>query len=573
MLNNKINHLWKIWGIAFIYTCLVSLFVQFILLPYFFPRMHAGGGLFTGCPDSVSLHQLAVELAERIKQSGWGAWRLRPHNQSPAGIASMVYALTWSKLWVLIPLNAALHASAFLILFQLINLFIKNQLRSFLCVLPFLVFPSNLQWTAQLHKDGLSILGAALILYSLVILVKSGNLEKKDWRRLIARAIVFYLMGIFLIWLARPYMLMIVKFIMVFFCPLLIATFFIRWLKGNLSWQKVFTASGVLLISLLILSQTSSKYMAVDSETFGLSMARSDELLESFARSQDELAQTEAVEEKVESALPVAAKPEDSAPSAKASAPIAVVELPAEEKVESALPVAAQTKDNEPSAKAPAPIAVVELPAEEKVESALPVTAKPIIVNPEPAKSEVMPKPAVQKYIPEQTWKRSFGCPLFIEKKAFSLAQMRGGFRYTAPEAGSNIDIDVGFNSLESIIAYLPRAAQIVFLAPFPNHRFSNQGSYAGSRLMRRISGFEMAIVYFGLFFLWYAAWYWRKRIEMWVIAAFCIYFMLIYGLIVCNVGTLYRMRYLYITILAALGIAGFFALLDRIGTRRNKDQ
>ena len=191
MLNNRTINLWKIWGIAFIYTCMVSVFVQLILLPHLFPRLHAGGGLFIGCPDSMALNQLAVDMAEKIRISGWGVWMLRPHNQSPAGIASIIYALTWSKLWVLIPLNAALHASAFLIIFQLINLFIKNQINSFLCVLPFLVFPSNLQWTAQLHKDGFSILGSVLILYSVVILIKSGNLENKDWHlRLIAEHIL-----------------------------------------------------------------------------------------------------------------------------------------------------------------------------------------------------------------------------------------------------------------------------------------------------------------------------------------------------------------------------------------------
>ncbi|OIO34510.1 MAG: hypothetical protein AUJ70_00930 [Candidatus Omnitrophica bacterium CG1_02_40_15] len=86
---------------------------------------------------------------------------------------------------------------------------------------------------------------------------------------------------------------------------------------------------------------------------------------------------------------------------------------------------------------------------------------------------------------------------------------------------------------------------------------------------MRKISAFEMAVVYFALIFLPYAIWYWRKRIEIWIIFIFCIYMMLVYGLVVCNIGTLYRMRYVYITTLVALGIAGFIASLGQLKIKR----
>jgi len=40
---------------------------------------------------------------------------------------------------------------------------------------------------------------------------------------------------------------------------------------------------------------------------------------------------------------------------------------------------------------------------------------------------------------------------------------------------------------------------------------------------------------------------------------------MLVYGSVICNVGTLYRMRYGYITVLVALGIAGLLAFIDQL--------
>ena len=81
--------------------------MQLILLPYILPRYHAGDGMFVGVPDSVGFHLIAVDIAARIKALGWNVWQLSPGKQTPIGIASFIYALTWSKPWILIPLNAA----------------------------------------------------------------------------------------------------------------------------------------------------------------------------------------------------------------------------------------------------------------------------------------------------------------------------------------------------------------------------------------------------------------------------------------------------------------------------------
>ena len=47
----------------------------------------------------------------------------------------------------------------------------------------------------------------------------------------------------------------------------------------------------------------------------------------------------------------------------------------------------------------------------------------------------------------------------------------------------------------------------------------------------------------------------------------------IVYGLVVCNVGSLYRMRYGYITILVALGIAGFITLVERLKKRGAREK
>ena len=476
-MNSETKYLWKVWVAAFMYTCVVSAFVQFILLPFILPRYHAGDGMFRGVPDNVGFHLIAADLAAKIKTSGWGVWSLSPGKQAPIGVASFIYALTWSKPWVLIPLNAAMHASAFLILFRLLSLFVQNKKNTILCALPFLMLPSSLQWTAQLGKDGFSILGVLLILQGLVSLSRLENYKSGNWFLINMRSIIAFFCGFILIRLVRPTMLRIIQPVLVIIFSLIIAVFLINAFKKAISWQKLLI---VLLSSLLMFYMFSHEGV-----NYGL--------------------------KEIDQVVPVS------------------------------------KGDKKP----------------EGYEAKAPEIAQP------KAEALKLQDKKIKNTDIEYHWIKLAWFPLFIENKIYSLAMARRGFRITSPEAGTNIDKHIGFNSIKSIFLYLPRAAQIAFLAPFPNYWFS-EGRTAATSLMRKISALEMVIAYFTLFFLFYAVWYWRKHIEIWVISIFCISSMLIYGLVVCNIGTLYRMRYPFITALMALGIAGFLVLLERINIRKD---
>jgi len=113
----KQTPLWRLWCIFFVYTASIALMVQLILLPKIFPAWHAGDGLLIGI-DCYSFHNIAVDLAKKIHAQGWSAWELRPDGQASAGIAGAVYALTVPKPWIVIPINAALHATATLLYLQ-----------------------------------------------------------------------------------------------------------------------------------------------------------------------------------------------------------------------------------------------------------------------------------------------------------------------------------------------------------------------------------------------------------------------------------------------------------------------
>ncbi len=172
------------------------------------------------------------------------------------------------------------------------------------------------------------------------------------------------------------------------------------------------------------------------------------------------------------------------------------------------------------------------------------------------------PTPTTTTTPPVQARWISSGWPAIVEEKAYALALVRDDYRSGYPEAGSNIDVSVSFYSMSDILLYLPRSAEIAFLSPFPPDWFK-PGTLPANTVMRRVSGLEMLGVYLALALLPYAVWRWRARPDLWIILIFCSGMMLIYGLVVANVGTLYRFRYGFIMTLVALGIAGGLAFWE----------
>ncbi|MDH4099964.1 MAG: hypothetical protein OEV28_05260, partial [Nitrospirota bacterium] len=155
-----------------------------------------------------------------------------------------------------------------------------------------------------------------------------------------------------------------------------------------------------------------------------------------------------------------------------------------------------------------------------------------------------------------------------MESKLIALAFAREGFRNVPANLSvSKIDSEVKLTTVKGVLSYLPRAAQIAFLSPFPQHWFGT-GSLEANTMMRRIAAFEMLGVYFCLIFLPYAIWFWRQKAEVWLVLIYCVPPLLMQGVVVANIGTLYRLRYGFLMALVALGLAGFLTLIQRIKTR-----
>jgi hypothetical protein len=150
------------------------------------------------------------------------------------------------------------------------------------------------------------------------------------------------------------------------------------------------------------------------------------------------------------------------------------------------------------------------------------------------------------------------------------MAARRQGFDYqiepsgesVPSEAGSDIDRGVRFRGPVDILRQVPRATLVGFFAPFPN-MWLNPGKQVGSS-GRLLSGFEMVLTYviecLALFGLWRS----RKHLVAWFLFLITTLGVVALGLVVTNIGALYRLRYPFWALLVVLAAGGVDYLFRR---------
>lgn len=434
------NLIFRIGLFAFLWALLVAVLVQLILLPYVFPQWHAGDGLLKG-GDWVNFHKVAVELAAQIKLQGWQVWELRPQGQAPSGIAAALYAFTGiDKPWVLLPLNAFLHALAAVLLFNLVQRFVSNSTAAAVGVLPFIMFPSAMTWYAMIHKDSLFIAGILMFLWGWIEI--GWQRQEKGLERRYITAVFVLIFGMLFVWVVRPYFLSIMQMLVIFFCFAII-------FKAGLAFLR-------------------NRDLPKSIQIIAVFLALATSLL-------------------IIPSLPFASNP--SSASTLSSAYI------------------------------PAPIS---------------------------------------------EWNNSPWIPDLLENKISQLAATRDDFRFRYPDAGSNIDVNITFTSFFDIAAYFPRAMGTVLLQPFPSLTVS-EAKTGQNTMMRRIAGFEMLVIYVSLLGLILFLWRYGLKNGLFPLIVSCLFAMLVQALTITNIGTLYRMRYVFLLTLVAIGLA---AIIDELMKR-----
>ena len=159
-------------------------------------------------------------------------------------------------------------------------------------------------------------------------------------------------------------------------------------------------------------------------------------------------------------------------------------------------------------------------------------------------------------------WHKSI-LPHIIDHQFEKLSHSREGFRFQHPDAGSNLDGDVGLFSVGDVIKYVPRAFEIALLSPFPSMWFAQAKNMGGS-FMRKVAAVEMVFVYLALLG-WLCLGFclrdvnWGQLLPVWV---FTLGVATTYALAVINVGTLYRMRYPMMIFWVGMGLMGWYRLL-----------
>jgi hypothetical protein len=197
--------------------------------------------------------------------------------------------------------------------------------------------------------------------------------------------------------------------------------------------------------------------------------------------------------------------------------------------------------------------------------------------------SLMIPRAAVHFYQPAIGWAQTRGVALLYKDANLSvpaevsprdflgskISRLRQRFIIGYPAAGSNIDTDVEFNSTANIIRYLPRAILIGLFAPFPKMWVAT-GLQSG-RLGRMIGGAETFVLYIIELMALIGLWHKRREPLAWWLFLIPLIGSLGLGLVVTNVGALYRMRYVFVMLLVIIGSHGFRQTLRCITSARTK--
>ena len=428
--------------VAFLATCAVALLIQLVIVPQLLPHLNAGQGMLVG-GDSAGMNDTAAALAARIHVEGWSVWELRVAGNAPTGIAAVFYYLFTPEPYVLIPLNALVHAAGGLVIYIIVFQLTRNQLAALVGALPFLMFPSAAAWYAQIHKDGIFALGMLLCALGWM---QAFRRDYWDMPSLPTAPVAFFgrlaamlgpvALGLWLVWVVRPHIMILMQAVGLVTTLAGLALLTSWWRSGAMSGIKA-AKGAFLFVAILVLM-------------------------------------------------------------------------------------------------------VLIKPSDYRVDS---------------WRGDVVVRENVMQYMPTQCV-LARGESAQADKLASTVAAMRDLFisSKSYSNAKSNMDADFVPGTVCNLLSYLPRALQVGFLAPFPS-AWMGDGSVAANTLMRRVVSVEMMVTYLAVLLLPLAMWDFRRKPAFWFVLGFCTLLIVVHTYLVPNLGTLHRMRYVFLACIVGLSI------------------
>lgn len=146
------------------------------------------------------------------------------------------------------------------------------------------------------------------------------------------------------------------------------------------------------------------------------------------------------------------------------------------------------------------------------------------------------------------------------------IAQARAQFIELYPDAGSNLDADVRFGGAWDVVRYLPRAVLVGLCAPFPAMWFGAGGNVGAAG--RLLAGCETLLMYVVVGLAFACLWRRRRELPAWLLLAAALVGVTALGLVVVNVGALYRQRYLFWLLFVVAGAETLARMLPARFTR-----
>ncbi|MCM3901985.1 MAG: glycosyltransferase family 39 protein [Pyrinomonadaceae bacterium] len=142
------------------------------------------------------------------------------------------------------------------------------------------------------------------------------------------------------------------------------------------------------------------------------------------------------------------------------------------------------------------------------------------------------------------------------------IAERRKVFNITWGPQESTIDAALFFNNTGDIVCYLPRATLIGLFAPFPRMWLASAATTG--RAARLLSGAETLLFYLVALAAGVCAYVERRNFSTWFLLLVALTNIVALGLVVTNIGTLFRLRYVFWMLIIIIGARGSIILANK---------
>ena len=168
--------------------------------------------------------------------------------------------------------------------------------------------------------------------------------------------------------------------------------------------------------------------------------------------------------------------------------------------------------------------------------------------------------------LPDEIQKLSVPEQIARRREAFGLQMSKEG-GVEPSSGGSDLNDDVRFAKVTDIIRYLPRAVLVGYFAPFPN-MWLTMGKQVGLS-GRVLSGGESILTYLIECLAVIGLWHRRRSLATWFLFLSASAGIVTLGLIVSNIGAMYRLRYPFWILMVIVGAGGACDMFARWKGRR----